>query len=207
MGCWRRTAAAAIESSIACLLGGHYVLGSGFGRLFSILSKSELNKRSCTILYFSNSVSANALATSAATLPEVSRISRSLNCKNASSFVAQSSMVIGIFRKAMLSRQVLFPSWSAPCVLCQHRPSPSPTPQPCCREWRSAVCFGLWQKTAGSVQHLFFNPCWLHKYRQSSGKTCVRLGESREFLPAGVQNNPRPENCRFPIASGPAQNP
>ena len=67
------------------------------------LSKSLSNNLSCITRYFSNSLSAKLFATSADTLPLSRKISSSLNYKNTSRRLAQSSIVIGICRLACLS--------------------------------------------------------------------------------------------------------
>src|SRR3989344_4583566 len=69
----------------------------GLSNFFVIWSKSDSNNLSCTILYSSNSLSANCLAISAVILPESYNTCLSLNFKKAFNFFDQSSIVIGIF--------------------------------------------------------------------------------------------------------------
>ena len=80
------------------------------------LSKSLWNKRSCTMRYFSNSVSACSLASSAVTEPAVCSTSLPPAAKMVSICLAQSSIVIGMWRLAIRSANSSTPFTNCPCL-------------------------------------------------------------------------------------------
>src|SRR5690606_26018164 len=86
-------------------LPGVSVVGPSLSRVVSATtrSKSLSKSRSCTMRYFSNSVSACAWAISAVTLLASESTAWSVASRNRFSRVSQSCMVMGILRSAMLS--------------------------------------------------------------------------------------------------------